>query len=226
MADWRIRIRDPGHQTVSRLFCRLIGLHGLFDSTQTVIDAAEVCSHVAEILAHVGAKLAHVGADAADLHAQGNRDSDDGPENPRGISTRHYRQTTTHVHNSPLPNNAARSVAVRSPLPATAASPVPPPPSAPRTPSVQSSRGASPPAQSARFTSYDRLAGVLRQAGDGRRTPHRRRHLAGLALENAPHARPDPALQLGAPSEVLDLSEQPGPLQIPRCSGVNSSSSC
>ena len=99
----------------------MIGLHGLFDSTQTVIDAAEVCPHVAEILAHVGAKLAHVGADAADLHAQGNPDSDDGPEDPLGISTRHDRQTTTHVHNSPLPNNAARSVAARSPSSGTAA---------------------------------------------------------------------------------------------------------
>ena len=45
----------------------------------------------------------------------------------------------------------------------------------------------------------DRLACIAREAGDGRRTPHRRRHFAGLALENAPHARPGPARQLGAP---------------------------
>ena len=41
----------------------------------------------------------------------------------------------------------------------------------------------------------DRLAGGGRQAGDGRRTAHRRGHRAGPALENAPHARPCPARQ-------------------------------
>ena len=37
-----------------------------------------------EILADIGAKFADVGTDAADLHAQGNRDRDDGPEDPPG----------------------------------------------------------------------------------------------------------------------------------------------
>ena len=77
-----------------RLLGGLIRLYGLFDGTQAVINSAEVRPHVSEVLAYVGAKLPYVGADAADLHAQGNRDSNDGPKDPLGVATRHHYQPT------------------------------------------------------------------------------------------------------------------------------------
>ena len=81
-----------------RLLGGLSRLYGSFDGAQAVINGAEIRPHVSkirphvsEVFAYVGAQIAHVGADAADLHAQHNRDGNDGPENPLSIAARHIR---------------------------------------------------------------------------------------------------------------------------------------